>query len=307
MFESTHGRIGTDWYTREVTAERSLKSYRERIDSRLADLIPDENEPPVRLHQAMRYSALAPGKRLRPTLCLSSALAVGGDLDQALDPACAVELVHCFSLIHDDLPALDNDDLRRGLPTCHKVFGDSTAILAGDALFSLAFHVLASSRLSSEVSSACVERLSDAAAKLVRGEVADLEAEGRASERQELEFIHRHKTAALFAAACAIGGLAGNGDEAQIEALALYGMHLGLGFQIADDILNEVASESQLGKAAGSDRARKKSTFVSCLGLEGAQEAAAASSEAAKAALNGLSAETSILRELADFSVLRSR
>ncbi len=293
------------WYTRRVSAEMSLKSYRDRVDRRLEQVLPDPQTEPKRLHEAMRYMALAPGKRIRPALCFAAAEAVGGKADLALDPACSAELVHCFSLIHDDLPALDNDDLRRGRPTCHKVFGEALAILAGDGLFALAFEILAASPLPERARAACVGRLARASGLLVRGEVMDIEAEGESLTTEAIQAVHDNKTAALFSASCAMGAIAGGANSEEIERLAEFGALLGAAFQIADDVLNETSTQEELGKAVGSDRDRRKATYVALLGLEGARAAAESRVQEAVSHLRGLPGDIGVLEELAEFSFAR--
>ncbi len=227
----------------------------------------------------MRYSALAPGKRIRPALVMASAEAVGGFAVDALDAACAVELVHCFSLIHDDLPALDNDALRRGLPTCHVRFGEAVAVLAGDALFALAFDALAFSTAPAERAVRAIGLLTRATGMLVGGETIDILCEGKPVTPEVLQMIHERKTAALIAASCEIGAVLGGGTQSQIESLRQYGFGVGLAFQIADDVLNETSSAEQLGKAAGSDRERGKATYPALFGLEASRQAALDASE----------------------------
>ncbi len=245
------------------------------VDERLASLLPDSDKPPAELHAAMRYSCLAPGKRLRPALCLAAGDAVGAAAP-VLDAACAIEMVHAFSLIHDDLPSIDNDDLRRGLPTCHVKFGEAIAILAGDALFALAYETL--SKVSGEPDRVLktLQILSRAAGSdgLVGGEVADVQSEGKLVSNEMLKFIHTRKTGALMAASCEIGALLGGGNDAQVARLADYGWKVGLAFQIADDLLNEGSSAEVLGKAVGSDRLRQKATYPALYGSEKSREVA---------------------------------
>lgn len=259
------------------------------------------------LHAAMRYSCLAPGKRLRPILCLASAEAVGAATESVLDAACAIEMVHCFSLIHDDLPAIDNDDLRRGVPTLHVKYGEALAILAGDALFSLAFESLASSAHPADRVVQAVICLTKAAGSngLVGGEVMDVQSEGKAADADTLEFIHTRKTGALIAASCEIGGLLAGGSSSQVQALKLYGDKIGLAFQIADDILNETSTPEQLGKAAGSDRERQKATYPSLYGVDESRRRADQAVEDAIAALREVSLNGEMLESLAKFAVER--
>ncbi len=262
----------------KVGVESQLKVCAATVDARLSTLIPDPDSRPEALHQAMRHSCLAPGKRLRPALCMASAEAVGATGSSVLNAACALEMVHAFSLIHDDLPAIDNDDLRRGLPSCHKKYGEAIALLAGDALFALAYETLASSPHDSTAVVACLRILSRAAGSdgLVGGEVVDVESEGKPIDASTVEFIHSRKTGALISASCQIGAILGGGSPEQIRSLSEYGTHVGLAFQIADDLLNELSTVEALGKSAGSDRARQKATYPALLGIEAAQRASKA-------------------------------
>ncbi len=286
--------------------ESRLKAYAETVDARLRELLLPADQMPFELHAAMRYSCLSPGKRLRPALCLASCEAVGGSVSDALDAACAIEMVHCFSLIHDDLPALDDDNLRRGLPTCHVEFGEALAILAGDALLVLAFDTLASIG-DSDRTLAALRELTRAAGSngLAGGEAVDILSEGKTIDRATLEFIHSRKTGALIAASCAIGALVGGGSSDQVEKLREFGTYVGLAFQIADDVLNETASAETLGKATGSDRERRKATYPAVYGLEESQAAARA---AADHAIGCLSREKNdLLKALARHAVERVR
>lgn len=284
-----------------------LKSHAERVDARLGAFLPSEDSPPRELHQAIRYSCLAPGKRLRPVLCIASSLAVGGEMETALDAGCAIEMVHCFSLIHDDLPALDDDELRRGVPTCHVKFGEAIAILAGDALFSLAFHTMTGLDCPPERVVKAVRSLTQATGPegLVAGEAMDLLSEGKPVELETLVAIHRMKTGALIAASCEIGAILGGGSGDQIAALREYGEQIGLAFQIADDLLNETSTPEQLGKAAGSDRERQKMTYPALFGLEGSRVAALRAAEAGIRCLGEVDDVDGFLEGLARFSVER--
>lgn len=255
----------------------------------------------------MRDACLAPGKRLRPALCLAGADAVRGDAEAALEGACALEMVHAFSLIHDDLPAIDNDELRRGRPTCWKAFGEAVAILAGDALFSMAFDVVAGAPAEPARVLRALRILSAASNRLVEGETVDILAEGQEVDAATLEFIHRRKTGALIAASCEIGGLLGGGSDDQVEALRAFGTEVGLAFQIADDLLNETSTPEQLGKATGSDRERGKATYPALYGLEASRQAARDAVDRSLADLDGLPGDTEFLRGLALFSIERVR
>lgn len=256
----------------------------------------------------MRYSALAPGKRLRPILCLAAAEAMGAIGDPAIDAACALELVHVFSLIHDDLPAIDDDDLRRGLPTCHVKFGEATAILAGDALLALAFEIVSKLDAPPERVVSCVRSLASALGSdgLVAGEIVDVLSEGKPFDSDTLEYIHSRKTGALIAASCEIGAILGGADKATSEAMRAYGAWVGMAFQVADDILNEVSNEETLGKATGSDRSRGKATYPALHGLDGARKAAASFAEIAIDFLPSVLAERELLTYLAQYAVERT-
>jgi geranylgeranyl diphosphate synthase type II len=277
-----------------------------KVDQRLRELLPPITEAPSELHEAMRYSALAPGKRLRPALVLLAAEAVGGTEQAALDAGCALEMIHAFSLIHDDLPALDNDDLRRGLPTCHIKFGEAVALLAGDALFALAFEVLASLPLPAQqvveilkITAKCV-----GSEGLVGGETIDILSEGKEVSKETLDQIHLRKTAALIAAACEIGALTSPDPTSSPSTLRTYGLSIGLAFQIADDVLNETATAEQLGKAVGSDRERGKATYPALYGLEESRtKALDLAAQASELIKNFANAPT--LRAIAQYSVLR--
>ncbi len=273
-----------------------------RINAELDRRLPAESERPAALHRAMRYSVFAGGKRLRPILCLAAAESVGGVLETALPAALALEVLHTYTLIHDDLPGMDNDTLRRGKPTLHVVAGEAMAILAGDALLTLAFEWLAeapppgrSTRLALELARAAGSR------GVVGGQVEDLAAEGQPPDADRVDYIHRHKTAALLRAAVRMGGLAGGASEPQLAALTAYGEAAGLAFQIVDDILNETSDAATLGKAAGSDRARGKMTYVAVHGLEAARAQAQALAGEAVAALGILPGPVEPLAALARY------
>lgn len=272
-------------------------------------LLPPNSQRPTELHEAMRYSALAPGKRLRPALVCASAEAIAKksveNIPGILDAACAVEFVHCFSLIHDDLPAIDNDDLRRGLPTAHVKFGEGIALLAGDALFALAFEVLSNCGADPVATLRAVQELATATGSdgLVGGEVMDVLTEGKSFNQEDVEFIHSRKTGVLIRVCCVIGGLLAGANQDQIKRLSEYGSQIGLAFQIADDILNETGTAEQLGKATGTDSVRKKATYPALFGIERSQEQAVNHANTAIEALGDLA--TPELKNLAGFSVQR--
>lgn len=286
--------------------ESSLRPYIQEVNQRLDQLLPSVSEEPSLLHEAMRYSCLAPGKRLRPVLALVAAEAIGGERANVLNVACAIEMIHCFSLIHDDLPSIDNDDLRRGVPTCHIKFGEAVAILAGDALFALAFESVANQKASPEISVECMKILTASVGSygLVGGETIDILSEGKPVDAATLELIHRRKTASLIAASCEIGSLFGVDPAANRERLRTYGESIGLAFQIADDVLNETGTADQLGKAAGSDRERQKATYPAVYGIEESRKKAHQLVDAAVACVKGLRHEE-LLTGLARYSVER--
>ncbi len=280
----------------------------ESIDAELGRLVPFESEPPTTIHRAMRYSLFAGGKRIRPILCIEAASAVGEDSPGVITAACPLELIHTYSLIHDDLPALDNDDYRRGKPTNHKVFGDAIAILAGDALLTLAFQVLAQLNAPGERKAAMVAELATAAGTvggMIGGQVADLEGEGREPSAALLESIHRAKTGALLRASLRLGAIYAGAGEAQCAALSRYGEHVGLAFQIVDDILDVEASSESLGKTAGKDAQQQKITFPAVYGLEESRRMAAQECEQAHQTLASFGENAARLHELADLIVQR--
>jgi len=290
-----------------------MAAKRQLIDAALDAYLPPETAYPPRIHQAMRYSVFAGGKRLRPLLVLMAAEATGGREEQAVPAACAVELVHTYSLIHDDLPAMDDDDLRRGRPTCHRAFDEATAILAGDALLTYAFWLLSAElpRLGvpAEVALAVIRELGEAAGVrgLIAGQVADLAAEGKRISEEELVYIHRHKTASLFSACLRIGGLLAGASERELAALGAFGADLGLAFQIIDDILDVTGEEARLGKTPGADRRLGKATYPALFGLEGARRRGEEATRRALAALEPLGTGSRRLKELALYLLERDR
>ncbi|HXV62141.1 MAG TPA: farnesyl diphosphate synthase [Vicinamibacteria bacterium] len=264
-----------------LTDERSFDRYRSeraaRIETYLDDYLPAEDTPPATISRAVRYSLFAGGKRLRPILVIASAESVGGNLDDALPAAAALEMIHTYSLIHDDLPAMDDDSLRRGQPTSHVVFGEAIAILAGDALQTHAFRVLAAprggSRVPPERRLRAVAVLAEAAGAsgMVGGQVADLESERRPADAETLEFIHRHKTGALIRAAAEMGALMGGANESVVGRLRQFGEEIGLAFQIVDDILDVEGSSAVLGKSPGKDEKAGKTTYPRVHGIDAAR------------------------------------
>ncbi|MBS1713297.1 MAG: polyprenyl synthetase family protein [Armatimonadetes bacterium] len=292
-----------------MPGEAQLRAYRTLIDARLPSLLPPEDEPPTVLHRAMRYAVLGDGKRIRPAFAMASALAAGGTADDGIEAGCAVELVHCFSLIHDDLPAIDDDDLRRGRPTVHRAFKESVAILAGDALFALAFDVLARLDLSPERVVRAIRILAGSVGSqgLVGGEMMDVEAEGSRPDLPTVTTIHTLKTASLVAASCRLGAIAAGASDEAIEALGRFGGHIGVAFQIVDDLLNETSTAETLGKSAGSDRERDKATYPAVVGINASEAAAQAESARAYACVEGLPGDRRPLVSLAEYCLCRDR
>lgn len=289
-----------------------LKERCQLVDAALDRHLPREDELPVSLHKAMRYSVFAGGKRVRPILMLAACETVGGTVTQALPAACAMEMIHTYSLVHDDLPAMDDDDFRRGNPTNHKVFGEAVAILAGDALLTQAFVLLSSSKNLSLVPPeqllAVVQEISRCAGShgMVGGQVVDMESEGsREIDLATVQYIHTHKTGALIKASVKAGAILGGADEASLAALTSYGEAVGLAFQIADDILDIEGTTEQLGKDAGSDQARGKATYPAIMGLAESKRRA---NELVGMALQSLAAfdeKAEPLREIARYIVAR--
>jgi len=253
----------------------NLKSYlltrQKLVDSALDRYLPKANTKPATLHRAMRYSLFAGGKRLRPILCLASVEACRGKIKDALPLACALECIHTYSLVHDDLPSMDNDDFRRGRPTCHKVFGEGIAVLTGDALLTLAFEIVSRAKPSRRYDmTMLLGEIAVAAGskKLIAGQVADLEAEGKNVARRQLQFIHENKTAAMLRSSVRLGAMSANADPRKLSAITRFGQQLGLAFQIIDDILDVTQTSQILGKSAGKDVAAKKATYPAVIGLE---------------------------------------
>lgn len=247
------------------------------VDAALDRFIPSVETRPATLHKAMRHSVFAGGKRLRPILCLAAAEACGGSVDAAMPAACAVECLHTYSLIHDDLPSMDNDDFRRGVPTCHKVFGDGIAILAGDALQALAFELVAKTPATSRYSAAALVgelALTAGSLHLVGGQVADLEGEGKRLPLEDLRYIHESKTAALLTTSLKLGAMSADATSEQLAAVQRFGMCTGLAFQIIDDILDVTQTSEKLGKSAGKDLASEKSTYPALMGLDASRDEA---------------------------------
>lgn len=289
----------------------TLEDGQALTDAALERLLPAATQPPVSIHRAMRHSVFAGGKRLRPTLCLEAGRMVAGTLPAGIEElGAALEMLHTYSLIHDDLPALDNDDLRRGRPTCHKVFGEAIAILAGDALQTQAYEVLA--RLSCLAEArvriiAEIARGTGTVEGMIGGQVADLEAERSKPDIRMLEYIHRSKTAALIGASVCSGGLYAGADEGTAATLRTFGQSIGLAFQIVDDVLDVTQTSEQLGKTAGKDTAAEKATYPALFGLDGSLRKARELVDGAFSALNHFGDRARVLKELAHFLVERKK
>ncbi len=288
-----------------------MADCQQRVEAALEHWLPKAQTHPAALHAAMRYASLDGGKRVRPLLVFASGKAAGVAAQVLDGAACAVELTHAYSLIHDDLPAMDDDDLRRGKPSCHKAYGEATAILAGDALQTLAFYILShdhNSGLGAETRLAMVERLASAAGSrgMVGGQAIDLASVGQQLDIAELEDMHIHKTGALIRASVLLGAMANPGLEPQRQQdLDHYGKYIGLAFQVQDDILDVEGSTEVLGKAAGADESRDKPTYPALLGLSGAKQRAQELHEAALASLQAFDEDADPLRWLSGYIVER--
>ena len=254
-----------------MNLEPYLKSRQKTIDRALERYLPKEKTRPPTIHKAMRYSLFAGGKRLRPILCLAAAETCGGKIDNALPLACALECIHTYSLVHDDLPSMDNDDFRRGRPTCHKVFGDGIAVLGGDGLLTIAFEIVSRAKTPRHYDMSILLReiaMAAGSQKLIAGQVADLEAEGRKIDMAGLRYIHENKTAAILTTSARLGAMSANADAKKLAAITKFGRALGLAFQIIDDILDVTQTSEKLGKSAGKDAAAKKATYPAVIGLK---------------------------------------
>ncbi|MFZ4592981.1 MAG: polyprenyl synthetase family protein [Verrucomicrobiaceae bacterium] len=273
------------------------------IDAALHRFIPSEVTSPATIHKAMRHSMFAGGKRLRPILCLAAAEACGGDLETAMPAACAVECLHTYTLIHDDLPCMDDDDFRRGVPTCHKVYGEGIAVLAGDALQALAFQLLAQvpSNLNYNVGHFVSElAITSGSLHLIGGQVMDLEGEGKKLPLADLRYVHESKTAALLTTSIKLGGMCVGASPEQVRALHTFGWDTGLAFQIIDDILDVTQTTEKLGKSAGKDLTSEKSTYPALLGLQASRDEAHRLTNEAMQALDVFGDKADALRQLAE-------
>lgn len=288
-----------------------LKNKRDVVDKALEVLVPPVTAFPPKIFEAMRYSLFAGGKRVRPILAIAAAEALGAKTAGLLPVAGSLELIHTYSLIHDDLPAMDNDDFRRGRPTCHKVYGDAIAVLAGDGLLNLAFEVLSDPKRLKTVPAgrmvAIIREISRASGVfgMVGGQVVDMESEGKDVDFPMLEYIHTHKTGALIRASVRAGALYGRASEKRLKALTRYGEFVGLAFQIADDILDITGTREEIGKDVGSDLKKDKKTFPSFYGLEESRRRAREVSDRAVLALKDFDKKADPLRELARYIVTR--
>jgi geranylgeranyl diphosphate synthase type II len=294
--------ISTQTPNHAASAEDYLRYASERVNAALEKLLPAESDPPGELHKAERYSMFAGGKRLRPALCIGAFEACGGTGDSVLSAACALEMVHTFSLIHDDLPCMDDDDLRRGRPTNHKVFGEAMAVLAGDALLVQAFELVAATG-----NAACVQTLAQSLGSqgMLGGQVVDILSEGKAVDLATVDYIHRHKTAALIAGSLVMGAQMANASGNVVEGLREFGYKIGLGFQIVDDCLDLEQTTEVLGKDAGSDLENGKATYPSLIGLEASKRRANELIESAIAELHALPVQGAVLETVARFIFTR--
>jgi geranylgeranyl diphosphate synthase, type II len=280
------------------------------VNRALDGFLPAATTKPATIHRAMRYSLFAGGKRIRPALCLAAAAACGGNEADALPLACAVECVHTYSLVHDDLPAMDNDDYRRGKLTNHKVFGEGVAVLAGDALLTQAFEIAAQCQGWARYShQTIILELARAAGslQLIAGQVADLEGEGKRISARQLRYIHERKTSALLCCSVRLGGMSANCTPAQLKALTDFGYHVGLAFQVIDDILDVTQTSEKLGKTAGKDTKAHKATYPSIVGLARSHKIAEQLTQRAFNSLKGLKGRAAALEALAEFLLRRDR
>jgi geranylgeranyl diphosphate synthase type II len=295
---------------RTFDLERFLASSTVSVNEALDKFLPSEKTKPATIHKAMRYSLFAGGKRMRPAVCLAAAAACGGREADAIPLACAVECIHTYSLIHDDLPAMDNDDYRRGKLTNHKVFGEGIAVLAGDALLTQAFEIAAKCKGWPRYShQQIILEIARAAGslQLIAGQVADLEGEGKKISVEELRYIHERKTSALLCCSVRLGGMSANCTPAQLKALTDFGYHVGLAFQVIDDILDVTQTSEQLGKTAGKDTKAQKATYPAIVGLEKSRKTAEQLTKKAFASLRIFRGKAQALEALAEFLLKRNK
>src|SRR5881275_2237108 len=298
------------WTTTSSDVHEYLSRLTESVNRALNRSLPTATTRPQTIHKAMHYSLFAGGKRIRPALCLAAAEVCGGKTRDALPLACAVECIHTYSLIHDDLPAMDDDDFRRGKPTNHKVFGEGIAVLAGDALLTQAFEIAAQSKSWPRYSHQdIILELARASGslQLIAGQVADLEGEGKKTSVEQLRYIHERKTSALLCCSVRLGGMSANCSPAQLQALTDFGYHVGLAFQVIDDILDVTQTSEQLGKTAGKDTKAQKATYPSIVGLEKSRKIAEQLTGKAFASLKIFKGKAEALEGLAEFLLKRDR
>jgi len=292
-----------------MNLKKYLRTRQKEIDRALDRYLPNANTKPATLHRAMRYSLFAGGKRLRPILCLAATEACRGNINKALPLACAVECIHTYSLVHDDLPSMDNDDFRRGRPTCHKVFGEGIAVLTGDALLTVAFEIVSTAKPAPRYDISTLLRevaIAAGSQRLIAGQVADLEAEGKRVKRDQLRFIHQNKTAAMLKSSVRLGAMSANADARKLSAITQFGERLGLAFQVIDDILDVTQTSEILGKSAGKDVAAKKATYPAVIGLERSRAEARRLTRQAHDALSGFpEGEAEALHALANYLLER--
>lgn len=296
-----------------LEAKQITLSYLDRVikevNKALDRYLPSERREPATLHKAMRYSLFAGGKRIRPALCLAAAECCGGTWERAMPLACALECIHTYSLIHDDLPAMDNDDFRRGMPTCHRVFGEGMAILAGDALLTIAFEIAAQAPDAPPYTARdYVIELARAAGStaMVGGQAADLEAEGKRISLRELRSIHLRKTSALLSCSVKLGAMSAGAPPEQVQALARFGRNIGLAFQVIDDILDVTQTSEVLGKTAGKDAKAAKATYPALLGLEESRRVARRLTQSALTALKPFGERARVLKAMAEYLLCRN-
>lgn len=293
--------------------KRYLAEKRKIIEDRLSEAFPPAEGPISEVIKAMNYSLMAGGKRLRPILCIAGSETVGGSGNDVLPVACALEMIHTYSLIHDDLPAMDNDDLRRGKPTNHKVFGEAVAVLAGDGLLTEAFNIMTKTSLTNEMPAGTFQRVVSLIATaagfqgMVGGQAVDIQMEGSEVDRYLVDFIHTHKTGALISASVSSGAIIGGGSDEQVEALTAYGDRIGLAFQIADDILDIEGDSSIMGKGAGGDEERGKNTYPSIYGLKQSKEILRDMISEAVSSLDQFDGKADPLRQIAGYIIERNR
>ena len=291
-----------------MSFDGKMKEYIQLVNKKLDEYVPEKDNLQKSIYEAMRYSLMAGGKRIRPVLALSVCEMLGGDIMKALPYACAIECIHTYSLIHDDLPCMDNDDMRRGKPTCHKAFDEATALLAGDALLNRACEIMSTYGEDDECTVKVIKNVSDNSGTegMIGGQVVDLMCEGDENVSEEtLRYIHKNKTGALITASAMIGAICGKASENEKAKILEFSQNLGLAFQIKDDILDFIGDDKVLGKPTGSDKENNKTTFVTLMGIDKAKAHLERTTLAAKAALNEFGDKNEFLCSLADFLLKR--